>query len=175
MTLAANSQNQIDAYMDGNQLCIEDVQNPNATWYQYHVQNADQLNEYVWFWSQSTDTCIVSPYCNVRVGRTAFAVTGPVPSNYVKLEKLSIASKIWWDGELNVILKGGWDEVRVTMYDIGGKQVKFQEGWEIIWDQEGMKVLHPFLRYGSINHPRVVRLEYSNGECQGVLTKIIYI
>lgn len=170
-----SAQNVISASMDGNDLCIEDVHNPGVYWYQYHVQNADNLSENFSFWSHSTDTCIQSPYCNARVSRSAFFGTSPVPSNTVSISSIDIGTKMWWDGQLNISIKGNWDEVRVTMWDLWGNQVKFQEGWEAVFSEEGQKILNPIMRFGRTNHPRLVMFSYFGGDCQGVVTKLIYI
>lgn len=174
ITLASYSQNEITAELNGNELCVKNVSSPGG-WFQYTVQNTDNFSEYVWFWSQNPDTCFVTPYCNARVGRTAFTPSGITPSNYVTIETITFASKVWWNGELNISLKGEWEAVKVTMWDLQGKQTKFQEGMEVLWDEEGMKSLHPIIRYGNINHPRILRFEYWNGECNSIATKIIYI
>lgn len=168
-----SAQNHIGAEMDGNQLCIFDIENPQSEWYQYHVQNKDSFSENFSFWSKSTDTCIISPYCNTKVRRVAFDGTDPIASNVVEVNQANLSVKVWWNGKLNIELKGGFDEVGVTMWNIYGGQIFFQE--DAVFSEEGHKELNPVMRHRGKNQPRLVRFSYIGGNCQGVITKLIYI
>ena len=75
-------------YFQGDSIVIEEPAFSNVSVHQIHIQNADQLNESVYFWDADGRGSFLSSYCNVIVGRTAFGYDSiAIPEWSVKLER----------------------------------------------------------------------------------------
>ena len=163
------SQNEIEVLQTDNEICFIDKLNPDAEWYQYYVQNADDLSQYSTWWSKTTDTCVVSPYCNNRCSRIAFINQLPIFSNIVETSTVDITVNVeYYSNQLRVDIQGNWDKCKVRLYNIWGNPLTNT----IVWLQPST-IFIPIPK-NTKNSTRVLVVEYEKGDCKGVLTKIIY-
>lgn len=169
LPLLLTSQNEIEVLQTDNKICFVDKLNPDAEWYQYYIQNNDDLSQYEAHWSKATDTCIVSPYCNNRCSRIAFVNSQPIFSNIVKTIFVDIDVKVgYFYNQLRIEITGDWDKTEAILYSIYGKSLTNA----IVWLQPSTMFIP--IPQNTKNAVRVLRVEYEKNDCKGVLTKIIY-
>lgn len=117
--------------------------------YQVILQNADDISQSVWYWSDTGQGMFFSPYCNTRVSRTAFDQNLLAYSEWsVTLKKVDVSVKVsaMPNRKFLVEVHGGnfdlqskhfayasWYGLNEGMTYIGQHPTNLQEGQHIIF------------------------------------------
>ena len=115
-------------YFSGDSIIIEEPAFSNASGHQIHIQNADQLNESVYFWDADGRGSFLSPWCNVIVSRTYFDYDSTATSEWsVELKKVdAIVTASALPGKRIEVSVTGGHEYSIQVTWIGGTKMYYQ-------------------------------------------------
>ncbi len=116
------------AYFSGDSIIIEEPAFSNASGHQIHIQNADQLNESVYFWDNDGRGSFLSPWCNVIVSRTYFDYDSTATSEWsVELKKVdAIVTASALPGKRIEVKVTGGHEYNIQVTWMGGTKMYYQ-------------------------------------------------
>jgi hypothetical protein len=164
-------------YFQGDSIVIEEPAFSNSMTHQIHIQNADDLDESVYFWDLDGRGSFLSPYCNVIVSRSAMEYDSTMFQEWsVSLKKVNaIVTASALPGKLvRVNVTGGYEyDLRIS--HISGSKMYYQaNGMGFFPTGRFSGTMTAFVPY-RIPGAQVVSVRVLAGGCTHVVGKLIYL
>lgn len=145
--------------------------------YSVQVQNADNLSESVYFWSDTGQGTYFSPFCNVRVSVTCFdSSLVAMGTGFMELERKQIVFEVasMPNRKALLTLDGGDFEVSVRHIAYGGNYI-FYEGFSQYTSGAFGPGHHTIFIPYRTKGMQVVSAYVNAGVCSGVVSKAFYL
>lgn len=164
-------------YFQGDSIIIEEPTFSSAMSHQIHVQNADDLDESVYFWSASGRGSFPSPYCNAIVSRSVMEYDSTMFQEWsVELKKVNavVSASALPGKKISVNVTGG-HEYDLRISHIGGVKMYYQAnglGYFPTGRFSGPTTVYVPYR---IPGAQVVTIRMLAGGCTQTVGKLVYL
>lgn len=164
-------------YFQGDSIVIEEPAFSNVMNHQIHIQNADDLDESVYFWDVDGLGSFPSPYCNVIVSRSAMEYDSTMFQEWsARLYKVNavVSASALPGKRIKVNVTGGYEyDLRIS--HIGGAKMYYQaNGMGFFPTGRFMGTTTAFVPH-RIPGAQVVTVRVLAGSCTQTVGKLVYL
>lgn len=176
LTLFATLAN-AQVYFSGDSIVIEEPTFSNVASHQIHIQNADNLDESVYFWDFDGRGSFLSPYCNVIVSRSVMEYDSTMfqewSAELKKVDAIVTASAL--PGKRVMVNVTGGYEYDLRISHIGGSKMYYQaNGMGFFPAGRFFGTTTAFVPY-RVPGAQVVTVKVLAGVCTHTVGKLIYL